>query len=788
MKLVSVIIPVYNVENYVGECLNSVLNQTYKNIEIILVNDGSQDRTALKVKEYANKYDNIKFIEIENHGQGYARNLALEQAKGEYIMFMDSDDFIDPVTIEESVKLMEKDNADVVAYDWKYFHHKNKKYIYRHADTMYFEKCLEGDDKYKILDIGAYFTVNKLYRKSLLIDNNIRYMEKYIYEDVPFWVEIAIHAKKISIIQKPYYNVRIGTISSTRSNRNTDFHYKSFITSVTETLNIIRNSNIPQEKFTPYFKYVIVRFQIYRKERVPKELRKIMTKEFISLMKDTKINYNIGNKVTKLCYKLDVFKKQKYLTFNLIIFAKDTLKKARSKFAKIKGKLRGVLRKAKAILKKNSTSNIEIQLKDNVVLFMGFDYRYTGNSRYLFEKLISKQPENMSVFFVTENKEVSDKYRIEPRSNEFRYVYNNAKVVIFESWVSPSLVKKPNTIWLQLWHGTPLKKMLFDSNEKEIMLKNKKHKINKYMDINRWNYLLADCFEAQKYFHSSFMIPESKILTIGYPRVKYLIDNIDNQKLKKQIKQEYNIPEDKIIVSYLPTWRDYNYSGTNEDFNYLVDVNTLQDKLGDKYKVIFKDHSFFSKDDKLLTLETQELLLISDYLITDYSSVMFDAFAIDLKTILYCNDYDKYQESRGIYEPMWEDLKSLSVDNMEDLVDNITNYKFNDQMKLNKQKYSYQNNSNKYLDDMIIDYFNINKPISFNKRKLLVINENSDLEKVNLKIMELKKEGFSIVVATKKENIILNNNKNIGLILRYKTKKDLEEISEIYNCYETIVL
>lgn len=114
MKLVSVIIPIYNVEKYLRECINSVINQTYKNIEIILVNDGSPDNSDLICQEYVQKYDFIKYVSQKNQGVSAARNTGIKHAHGAYIYFLDSDDYIDNEFIETSVHIAETNNSDIV--------------------------------------------------------------------------------------------------------------------------------------------------------------------------------------------------------------------------------------------------------------------------------------------------------------------------------------------------------------------------------------------------------------------------------------------------------------------------------------------------------------------------------------------------------------------------------------------------------------------------------------------------------------------------------------------------
>lgn len=100
LPLISVLIPVYEVEEYLDRCVQSVLAQTYENFEVVMVDDGSKDRSAEIASRYAEEYENIRLVRSEHAGVSHARNLLLENAKGEYVFFLDSDDFIDPETLQ----------------------------------------------------------------------------------------------------------------------------------------------------------------------------------------------------------------------------------------------------------------------------------------------------------------------------------------------------------------------------------------------------------------------------------------------------------------------------------------------------------------------------------------------------------------------------------------------------------------------------------------------------------------------------------------------------------------
>lgn len=675
---ISVIIPTYNTEQYIKDCIDSILNQTYQNFEIIVINDGSTDNTLEVLNGIKDKRISVKTI--ENSGQGVARNLALKEATGDYIAFIDSDDFIEPVTFEVALKRILEDESDLVYFDWKYYYQKTEKYGYVSKEEFFHKKVLENEECKELLKIQHYFTVNKLYKKSFLLENNIKYGERYIYEDVPFWVKVCMNANKVSVIHSPLYSVRTNETSTTKSNLNTDRHVNGFIKAFDESIKEIKD-----EKHKYYFlNYMMNKFLLYYNKRTPGKLKRTFAKEVYNRFKPYDIT-KIGTKsrALKQVNKINPLKSEsRFKLYAKIAYSIQT------KLKKTKKKLRFIKRKNinQRMFRKYKNKPLKEQ-----ILFMGFDYRYTGSSRYLYEQMA--QDKNHTIYFATENELVPESSRVKPNTKEFFEKLYNSKIVIFESWISKHFNKPENAIWIDLWHGTPLKKMLYDSNEEEIILVNPNHKKDKFKAIQMMDYLLMDNPNVSKYFETSFLIGKDRILNYGYPRVKYLLDNKENQELKQKIREQLKVDKDKKIIMYLPTWRDYNYKNDDEnDFAYFLDKSALEKELGNNYVIISKDHAFLrkAKDVTVTDIETQELLLVSDFVITDYSSVMFDAFAMDIPVGIISKDYEKYSKSRGLYEDMWQDLKPFVVENEKDLAALVKGYKLNEEYNLIKNKYCYE--------------------------------------------------------------------------------------------------
>ena len=197
MNLISVIIPIYNVEKYLGKCLDSVENQKYKSIEVILVNDGSTDRSEEIAIRYQKKYSNIKYFYKENGGLSDARNFGMKKASGDYICFIDSDDYIDENLFCKLEKYLVSD-YDMIKY--KLIRVDEKFNAIEKIDGPIFEDET-GEEAFNILygqDIMLQPAWLYLYRKSFLDENKFEYPVGKYHEDFARTALIMLKAKKVA--------------------------------------------------------------------------------------------------------------------------------------------------------------------------------------------------------------------------------------------------------------------------------------------------------------------------------------------------------------------------------------------------------------------------------------------------------------------------------------------------------------------------------------------------------------------------------------------------------------
>ena len=216
----SVIVPVYKVEQYLRPCIDSILGQTYKDFELILVDDGSPDACPQICDEYAQKYENVRCIHQKNGGLSCARNTGLSVASGEYVMFIDSDDYLANSNVLGLLAEKTTGNPDIV-------HYKNMEWLEADGSvkdcSFDFNICTEGktlDEIYcELIDNDAYYNSawSKIIRREVLVENKIEFMSGLLGEDNEWYYNVVMAAKQVVLLDEPLYVYRRRQSSITSS-------------------------------------------------------------------------------------------------------------------------------------------------------------------------------------------------------------------------------------------------------------------------------------------------------------------------------------------------------------------------------------------------------------------------------------------------------------------------------------------------------------------------------------------------------------------------------------------
>ncbi|MBK8846025.1 MAG: glycosyltransferase [Bacteroidetes bacterium] len=324
---ISIIVPVYNTAKYLEECLNSLINQTFSDIEIICVNDGSPDGSAEILKSYQGRDKRIIVVDQKNAGLSAARNTGMRLAKGKYIGFVDSDDWIDNNFYEKLMQSAVEHDAEIAMGNviWFYDHDKTieeRSWIERLMFAIEADVAESVKDKKKV--IQACTVWNKIFLRKLVEENNIWFYEGLYWEDNPFTVISTIQANKVGLVKDVLYHVRKHekSITGSASSDRKPFdifkimaELKKFF--VNEKIDSREGYKYYYEDLLYFYYYVLLTEKVH--ERYKKEFYKRAQKDFNKLGKD-KIEYLI-----KTYKQFEIFKNKGYSIFMITSNVKNAV-------------------------------------------------------------------------------------------------------------------------------------------------------------------------------------------------------------------------------------------------------------------------------------------------------------------------------------------------------------------------------------------------------------------------------------------------------------------------------
>lgn len=326
---VSVIVPVYNVENYLAKCLDSLVNQTYQNLEILVVNDGSKDGSEEIIKQYSEQYsDKIKAFTKENGGLSDARNFGIDRATGDYFGFVDSDDYVAETMFEEMLGLTEKYDAEMVICNiQKVDEHGNITQKLTQIPNM--PEKIDLETNFSVFSDLSYFACNKLFRKELF--ENRRFKNGVHFEDIQLIPQLLLECKTLAQTQNFHYQYleRTDSISKTHTEKGLDI--LKAVEDVEKTFQISKYSSKVQElkgfqilegiyTFLAYLAFVKNESQFYKmSEELEDFVRKrdIKIKDILNYSRFGK-NYILSLPLKKTIFYLLFFAGQKKLIRKLM--------------------------------------------------------------------------------------------------------------------------------------------------------------------------------------------------------------------------------------------------------------------------------------------------------------------------------------------------------------------------------------------------------------------------------------------------------------------------------------
>ena len=674
---VSIIVPVYNVEKYLRQCLESVINQTLKEIEIICIDDGSPDNCGAIIDEYAQKDTRIVAIHKENGGYGSALNYGFSIAKGEYIGIVESDDWIAPNMYELLYNKAIETNSDIVKGTFYSVLDSANDYKRINPNLPKLSKygCFTLTQHPEILNMHTSLW-SAIYKKEL-IQNKIKVVEDIKpYEDLLFATEAYVLAKSICVVQEPLYYYRCDAQNST--NNTVKKTILNYVKQRSRVRDLLINSgcyhndvieyywktgyqgikffyNKPNNKFKKEFYYLMQ--NLFKKAKQDKcrfkYLNSVQIQDFNNILKFSFEKYQIYSFINNILPKIFTVKntsKHKILTiFGLNIKFSQKLPRYIITIGRVLDK----------ILPKNNKKIIFCSYPD-----------YSDNAKEFFEYLYTNHKDEYNMVWLCQNpKDVEipvKKYKIQSLRGLSELL--TAKYTVNTFFDLEKFINSKKRINLQLWHGMPVKTIGY--TEKNIPYRTlKAYKRNQ----NSFFFVTSDIFKISMI--ASFLMHPNKVYITGQPKT----DCIFKQQNLAKIKDFIHADKFSKIVIYAPTYkealRNCDCREVQHEFNnifYMDDYSQEQFyKLLEDKNILFmvKPHPFeesiyksfeqnnvfnhpnikiiYNKDLNTRGLYFYEFFKIADLMITDFSSIGID-YLITKKPIIFLNSLaEEYNKNRG---------------------------------------------------------------------------------------------------------------------------------------------
>lgn len=713
--LISVIVPIYKAELYLRKCVDSILAQTYQNLEIILVDDGSPDGCGAICDEYAKKDSRIRVVHQENGGVSAARNAGLEAASGEYIGFVDPDDWIAPDMYQCLYRGLEEYRADIAVCE--YYNCWSRKCSGAHRPSVKIYKGREGMEALLSLEVGNYLW-NKLFKRELWTPD-IRFPDGKLFEDVRTIYKVVQKCQTMVTIPEAKYYYRRHSSSITRVDRIGN-HVECILSRI-ERFDEIAEDYPGQREFMlkNIFEYAYpLRNAICAQDKAVYETVRadvdIITAFLRRHEREIIEAYGFGRlgrlslhymsrgdrKGWLLSAKVDrVFGQKKKATQSKIVALWSIMVERAKKYGKLSYYYKWCM---------------HLPIKKAIFMESRFGEDLAGN---LFEIARSACARGLKVYLsvkpgycekvqkILSTGEFPGLKVVEKRSWEYYKVLGTSKYWFTDTCLDDDAIKRQGQVFVNTWHGTPLKALEFD-------IKGQRHAMGggprDHLETNY--FAVPSRFLFEILLSSSHVEPlfSGKALYCGYPRNSIFFDTAQRQR----VRQELGL-DDKEVFAFLPTWRDPSEADIYKEYSTKTILDFLESRLKDNQILYVKLHNL-SKETidcsgykKIRpfpgSVDTYTMLNATDCLITDYSSVYFDYANTGKKVILFAYDHKEYLKDRGLYFGL-EDMPFPKVYTFEELASELNTVKAYDDKEFLRRFCTYDcADAAEKLLDVVVD-------------------------------------------------------------------------------------
>lgn len=666
LSKVSIIIPIYNTKEYIEDCIQSLVNQIYKNIEIILVDDHSEEETRELLEKLAHQYDYIHLYRFDRRkGAGAARNFGMEQATGDLIYFMDSDDYIPEETLGILVQHIK---------NYPIIRGRVHETSFGSSFTLVFDGLnhlkMFCEDKYKLLKRNSVH--NFLIRKDFIDDYHLRFSEEVdVYSDLAFIIPALENTFCVPYLREAVYFYR-------------------------ERQDPIENPSLSQQEASILISDFLTMYHQLKKKYNGTFVNAFLDKQFLNFYRKEVVTYfndpeNIDSLFQALSESVKSIKQRNLKEYDYFLkrelrhLGKGNVKR----YKRINHQHHFLRDMREGFQSREKFYNFlykrfftKLKKKPNYIFFESFQGKsYSDSPKYIYEHMLAEKMDYTFIWSLNEQHDLlGNPKQVKHLSLKYYYYLARCKYWVVNARMPNDLDKEEGTVYLQTWHGTPLKRLAGDMGDVYMPGTNSAlYKRNFYRETQKWDYLISPNAYSTQVFKSAFWF-DNPMLEVGYPRNDVLY-NKNTEEEHQALKRKLNLPLDKKVLLYAPTWRDDEfYSKGNYRFTLQLDLQKMQDELGDEYIILLRMHYVIASQLDISEFkgfaydysdydDISELYLVSDVLITDYSSVFFDYANLKRPILFYTYDLEKYRDTlRGFYIDMEKEVPGPLLENTDEII------------------------------------------------------------------------------------------------------------------------
>ncbi|MFD7249112.1 CDP-glycerol glycerophosphotransferase family protein [Streptomyces sp. NPDC059895] len=651
MPRFSIIVPCFKVQGFLRECLDSVLEQSYRDLEVIAVDDRSPDGCGAILDEYAARDDRVRVLHLpENAGLGRARNAGLPHATGDYLFFLDSDDTLAPGALRATAdRLDETGDPDVLVFDYArtYWWGGTRRNALAHVLADCGEDTFTAAERPEILDL-LMVVWNKVYRRDFVESNGFRFPPGY-YEDTPWTFPVMLSAQRIATLDRIclyYRQRRQGNILSTTSRKHFDIHDQyervfAFVGSRPELagwrpylhrkmgehcLDILaKPDRLPPSDKAEFFRRTAELFRAHRTaEPVPDELRVL---------------------------------EGGYRAYR----ARRLAGRAGRELARRAGQARA----AAGARAQRAAGAVQARrpLDPHLVVYSAFSHRgVLGDPGAVYRKAREIAPQLRGVWVVRDEETAArlpdGVEHVLLDSPAYRRVTARAGFFVNNVNWPGSLVKRPGSVHVHTHQGTPLKYMAADLLDRP----GARYGVDVPQMLrraDRWDHSLVANPHSELVWERAYPCHFASART-GSPRNDVLVNAAEGAGAA--VRARLGVPEGRTVVLYAPTRREYVRGGHVD----RIDLARFAADLGEDHTLVVRLHPSLAAGpargtglaelhrrgilvDATDEPHVEDVLLAADVLVTDYSALMFDYANLDRPVVVHADDRAAYAASRGTY-------------------------------------------------------------------------------------------------------------------------------------------